>query len=360
MLQCCALHVHDAGYQCCHWLLRNELFFMRPAELSDIGITAWAVCWGFLDLNFGFRPWMRFWNFERLRRFLISASIRDWQLTLLLLQIPAKSAGSTRRIRESRSWTMNWEWNRPLGPTTGTRSSCRTLPANIELCRIWILSAKTGNRKSVKSNGRSRHSHKMAAGCDRNVGGNLTPAGRVLFFSWWNSIFKCKSESAVSYRHDAGSEDGPANGPEFTQTDAHHFVNAVRESLRAEYPRYRNCLKEADEEQTHSAGRVEVHQLEYVRSALENANENLNSVRSRNQTGRILTCVTIGTPNRNKITHIPRVILFLWGRKLSAQLSMMPVMNDSTMQNSLSMPRICKTQQKFIQSANNPGTNLYE
>lgn len=55
-----------------------------------------------------------------------------------------------------------------------------------------------------------------------------------------------------------------------------------------------------------------------------------------------VTCVTIGIPSRHMSAHMAMVNLALWGRSTSDQLSTIPVTNDSTMQNSLSIPRICK------------------
>lgn len=55
-----------------------------------------------------------------------------------------------------------------------------------------------------------------------------------------------------------------------------------------------------------------------------------------------VTCVTIGIPSRHMSAHMAMVNLALWGRNTSDQLSTIPVTNDSTMQNSLSIPRIWK------------------
>lgn len=55
-----------------------------------------------------------------------------------------------------------------------------------------------------------------------------------------------------------------------------------------------------------------------------------------------VTCVTIGIPSRHMSAHMAMVNLALWGLSTSDQLSTIPVTNDSTMQNSLSIPRIWK------------------
>lgn len=48
----------------------------------------------------------------------------------------------------------------------------------------------------------------------------------------------------------------------------------------------------------------------------------------------------MGTPSKNMRIQIATVNLFRCGRSVSGQLSTTPVINDSTIQNSLSIPKI--------------------
>ena len=52
-----------------------------------------------------------------------------------------------------------------------------------------------------------------------------------------------------------------------------------------------------------------------------------------------LTLVTIGSPRKKQIMQITTATFFLWGNNFSSQLSTIPVMSDSTLQNSVSIPR---------------------
>ena len=49
--------------------------------------------------------------------------------------------------------------------------------------------------------------------------------------------------------------------------------------------------------------------------------------------------MTIASPHRYNATQIPAATFFLWGNRVADQLSTMPVIRDSTLQNSVSMPR---------------------
>ena len=51
------------------------------------------------------------------------------------------------------------------------------------------------------------------------------------------------------------------------------------------------------------------------------------------------TSVHIGRPKRKQPRHIIKATFFLWGKSCSLQLSTIPVINDSTLQNAVSTPR---------------------
>jgi hypothetical protein len=72
-----------------------------------------------------------------------------------------------------------------------------------------------------------------------------------------------------SYHHDSGRKVDPADGPELARSEIHHLLDAVAKALSAKEPGYRDGLEEAHPQQGNSTGRVEVHELENVGSALK-------------------------------------------------------------------------------------------
>lgn len=69
------------------------------------------------------------------------------------------------------------------------------------------------------------------------------------------------------------------------------------------------------------------------------------------------TCVTIGMPSKNMKKHIANANSFLRGRSTEDHLSTKPVINDSTLQNSLSIPIICKISRNMVMQI---GNNKYD
>lgn len=72
----------------------------------------------------------------------------------------------------------------------------------------------------------------------------------------------------VSYKHDDRSAVLPAYDQKEVRLDSHHLLDAVAELVGPEHPGNGDGLEETDPEERHAAGRVVVHELENVDSAL--------------------------------------------------------------------------------------------
>ena len=70
-------------------------------------------------------------------------------------------------------------------------------------------------------------------------------------------------------QHDRRCEVFPAQEPEHARLSSGHLLHAVAELLRSKEPADGDRLEEADPQEGHAGGRVEVHQLEQVDSALK-------------------------------------------------------------------------------------------
>lgn len=77
------------------------------------------------------------------------------------------------------------------------------------------------------------------------------------------------TDSVSAYDHDEGAAVLPADGPVLAGPHPHHLLDAVADLVHSEDPRDSYRLEEAHPEQRHPAGRVIIHQLEYIHAALE-------------------------------------------------------------------------------------------
>ena len=68
--------------------------------------------------------------------------------------------------------------------------------------------------------------------------------------------------------HEGGSQGHPADVPVVAHPVADHLLNAAVEPLGPEDPADGDGLEEDAEEERHSAGSVEIHQLEHIDPAL--------------------------------------------------------------------------------------------
>ena len=169
----------------------------------------------------------------------------------------------------------------------------------------------------------------------------------------WDPKMVEKLASWRAYRHDNGSEEAPAEIEEPIGSRTGHLLHTVAESVDSEYPRHRYSLTKDQEQHGHAAGRVIVHQLENVDSSLQGAMSHfkLEHRFDMEDVERCHTCVTIGISRMNISTTQPKVNSLRCRRSFWGQLSTTPQTNDSTLQNSLSTPKIYHTKKlkkKFL------------
>lgn len=73
----------------------------------------------------------------------------------------------------------------------------------------------------------------------------------------------------VTYEHDSRSKVFPAKKPEQSWLVSSHLFYTVAKSVGSKKPTDGNCLEEANPQQRHSAGWIEVHKLEEIDTTLE-------------------------------------------------------------------------------------------
>ena len=154
-----------------------------------------------------------------------------------------------------------------------------------------------------------------------------------------------------TYAHEEGSKNLPAENPKDWGFSSNHALDVFCKLASPVEPWDGDRLEEANPQKRQSGSRVEVHQLENVHSSLSskdigcfsylkaiNSSRLYSGLHFESKLQNLLTCVVIGSPMRKRQKQMAAAIFFLWGRSFSGQLSTIPVISDSTLQNSVSMP----------------------
>ncbi len=95
------------------------------------------------------------------------------------------------------------------------------------------------------------------------------------FCPFWIDVVFAERHRVVGYdvvdentAHYQGGEDQPTPVPELEWPEANHVLDVVHKLASSIEPGHGHRLEEADPQERHAGGRVEVHDLEQVHSAL--------------------------------------------------------------------------------------------